>query len=493
MKALAVSVRFYALPLCTCLFVACTTVGPDYAGPPKSGATARFARQETLAADAPLDDWWRGLNDPQLDDLVQRALAASPSLAVAEAKLRHARAALGLERANAAPKGSASLLYAHARTPALSLGGSSSGSSNSSTASSDPSRMTTNLYSEAFDASWEIDLFGGQRRAIEGARASLEAAEANLADAQVSLTAEVAQAYVNVRDCQRRMALNAQSIERQQQELELTEERLRAGTATRLDVARLRNQLESTRADALPLTAQLDGYRDELAMLLDELPGDIDATLNAPGPVPLPPAHVQVGDPTDMLRRRPDIRAAERTLAARNAAIGQAVAARFPKVSLFGLIGVSGTTLSALGHLDDFSAIAAPQLSWNFLDFGRAKTRVEEARADQEEALADYRQAVGRALEDAEDAMSRYRNRLHVVATLARSQAAADEAEAITRERYAAGTASLIDLLDAERQQIAAQQSLSQAEARLTTDYVSLQKSLGLGWRTPPAPAAPHA
>ena len=472
------------------LLSGCAAVGPNYQGPPKTAERASFARGVAADQGAPLDAWWQGLGDAHLNDLVQRALAANPTVAIAEARLRHARAALGLERENALPKGSATALYARARLPPISLG-SLGGSSSSSSSGSDtgaaaqaPQASTLNLYSVGFDATWEVDLFGGQRRAIEAAKASYEAAQARLADAQVSLTAEVAQAYVKLRDTQNRIRLNAAAIERQQRSLALTEQRFEGGTATRLDVVRLQGQLESTRADAIPLNAQRDAGLDELAVLLDDAPGALDAELADAAPVPLPPARVEIGDPAAMLKRRPDIRAAERNLAAHTAQIGQAEAARFPQLQLLGLLGLGGTTLSALSHLDNYSAVFAPMLSWNFLDFGRAKSKVRESEADRDEALAQYREAVGAALRDAEDSLSRYRNRRLAVATIARAKASADEATALMRQRQAAGTASLIELLDAERQQIQAEQNLSQAEANLTTDFVSLQKALGLGWAT---------
>jgi outer membrane protein TolC len=270
--------------------------------------------------------------------------------------------------------------------------------------------------------------------------------------------------------------------------LALTGQRVERGTAGRLELVRLQGQLESTRANAIPLGAQRDAYLNELATLVGSAPGALDAELAEVTPVPLPPAQVAIGDPSEMLQRRPDVRAAERTLAARTAQIGQAEAARFPKLSLLGLIGLGGTSPSDLTHLDDFTAILAPQLSWNFLDFGRAKTKVTQAEADRDEAEAQYRDAVNTALRDAEDALSRYRNRRITVATIARAKASADQSAELMRQKNAAGTASLIDLLDTERQQISAEQNLSEARAGLTTDFVSLQKALGLGWsaRVPP-------
>jgi outer membrane protein TolC len=198
--------------------------------------------------------------------------------------------------------------------------------------------------------------------------------------------------------------------------------------------------------------------------------------------VPLPPQQVAVGDPVSLLRRRPDVRAAERTLAADTAKIGQAEAARYPSLKLFGVIGLGGTHPSDLTRLDDFAALGAPMLSWNFLDFGRAKARVTQAERVRDEAEMKYRQSVLEALRDAEDALSRFRYGRVSVATIARTKVSADRALVLARQRYQAGTGTLIEVLDTTRQQITAQQNLLQAEANLTRRFVGIQKALGLGW-----------
>lgn len=486
--------RFILTPIFLAgLLAGCKTVGTDYAGPPRTPEGAAFVRAPAAAPDTKvLAHWWTALGDPVLDSLEQRALRASPDLAIARARLRQARASLRSERAKRLPNGTATALAAHAHLPPLgdSLGGASQdGGSGQDGASGQqglalPSSL--NLYSIGFDATWEIDLFGGQRRATEAAGAAAEAAEARLADAQLSLAADVAQAYVKLRAVEAEQALSRAAIDRQQRALELTARRVEGGTASQLDLMRLQGQLESTRADAEPLSSQLAAQRDALAVLLGQAPGTLDAELgrSAAGAdaVPLPPASVAVGDPARMLRRRPDIRAAERTLAARQAQVGQSEAARFPRLSLLGLIGIGGTHLRDLTHLDDYSAVVAPQLSWNVLDFGRVRAGIEQAEGVRDEAEAQYRLTVLNALRDAEDALSRFGQRRTTVATIARAKATADRVALLTSARQQAGTASLIDVLDAERQQYAAEQNLAQAQAALTGDFIALHKALGLGW-----------
>ena len=475
----------FSRALLPALLLGACTVGPNYAGPPKtlsdpSGETG-FSRggQTTVSAAPGIAAWWTRLNDATLTDLETRALAANPNIAVAQARLRQARASLRLERANQAPSANASATYLHARVPGIDLGSATGGSDTG--AAADDGASSVDFYNLGFDASWEVDLFGGRRRSVEAARAQAQAAEANVADAQVSLTAEVAQAYVNLRDRQRRIALSQQSARMQQQMLTLTQQRLDQGAASALDVERLRGQVEATNGQIVPLQAELEGYLNALAVLTGQEPGALDALLTPAGPVPLPPAEVAVGDPAALLQRRPDIRAAERQLAQRNAQIGVADAARFPRLNILGLIGLGGTQLSDISP-DKLVGIAAPMLQWNFLDFGRNRARTNQAEGQREEAEARYRGTVLNALRDAEDSLSRFGHRRETVASLMRSKASADRAATLMQQRFRAGTATLIDTLDAERSRVAADQNLSSGIAGLTGDFIALQKALGLGW-----------
>ncbi len=473
------------LPLLSlALLLGACTVGPDYAGPPKAlsdaagGAGFKRGGESASPAAPALAAWWTQLGDATLTELERRALAANPNIAVAEARLRQARASLRLERANQAPSANASATYLHARVPGIDLGSATGGSTDGGASDG---ASAVDFYNLGFDASWEVDLFGGRRRSVQAARAQAQAAEANVADAQVSLTAEVAQAYVNLRDRQRRITLSQQSARMQQQMLTLTQQRFDRGAASALDVERLRGQVEATNGQIVPLQAELESYLNALAVLTGQEPGALDAMLTAPAPVPLPPAAVAVGDPAALLQRRPDIRAAERQLAQRTAQIGVADAARFPRLNILGLIGLGGTQLSDISP-DKLVGIAAPMLQWNFLDFGRNRARINQAEGQRDEAEAQYRGAVLGALRDAEDALSRFGHRRETVASLMRSKASADRAATLMQQRFQAGTATLIDTLDAERSRVAADQNLSAGIAGLTGDFVALQKALGLGW-----------
>jgi NodT family efflux transporter outer membrane factor (OMF) lipoprotein len=471
-------IYLYLLPLA--LALSACTLGPVYQGPPATLAVQpqSFARADAAAmpATAPAQAWWLALNDAQLNQLVNQVLSANPDIAIARARLRQSRAQQRLETANGMPKIGASALYAHARLP-----GSTGDTPETSTDST-----SLNLYNVGFDATWEIDLFGGQRRAREAAVATAEASAANLADVQVSLAAETADAYVNLRDRQARVALGEQSLKMQEQMRDLTVQRFKGGTASELDVVRLDNQLGRARTDLLPLQGQMESYLDQLATLAGMAPGSLALPLPAGAPaIPLPPAAVAIGDPGALLRRRPDVRAAERTLAADTAKIGQAEAARYPSLQLLGVVGVGGTRASDLTHLDDFSAIAAPMLSWNFLDFGRNQARVAQAGGMRDEAEAQYHKAVLGALREAEGALTGFRTARASVASLARTKASADRALVLTQQRYQAGTSTLIDLLDTTRQQVSAEQGLSQGKTQLAHSFIAIQKALGLGWSAP--------
>ncbi|RDV00516.1 efflux transporter outer membrane subunit [Trinickia dinghuensis] len=486
------STRFAAAS-CTALALgalsACT-VGPDYRGAPPVAADAMkassFVRAPAtgVAATAPAASaWWRELGDTQLDALVDAALAHNPDVHVAQARLREARAQLMGQRANEMPKVSADAAAVRTRSPdlsALSSGNSGSGSGNSGGGSG---RGPLQLYTAGLDASWEIDLFGGTRRSIEAASDEADARDADLADTQVSLAAEVAQAYIDLRDEQQRLVLARKSADLQQQMLSLTQQRRAHGTAADVDVERLAGQVQTTRAALVPLDEQIDESLDRLAVLTGRAPGALDAELAVAGPLPTLPALVSIGDPAALLRQRPDIRAAERRLASSNAQIGEHVADYFPKVSLLGDLGYTAANPGHLLRKNNFSWLGVPYLQWNILDFGRVAADVRSAKASRDEASAHYEHTVLAALQDANSALSRYGHQREHVVRLEQVDDSAERASTLMRQRYAAGVATAIDLLDTERTQFSAQQDVIAGRAQLLEDFVQLQKSLGLGWQ----------
>jgi len=474
--------RSLTLLASACALSACT-VGPDYAGAPQVAPDAahasNFVRTPAVgivSTRAP-SQWWLSLNDPQLNVLIDAALAHNPDVHAAQARLREARAQLQHQKANGMPNASFDAAALRMREPNLSSLSSSQGSSSSSGGG------PLQLYTAGFDATWEIDLFGGTRRAVEAATAEADAVDADLADTQVSLAAEVAQAYVDLRDEQQRLTLAQGSAEIEQQMLTLTQQRREHGTAADVDVERLTTQVENTRSTLTPLDEQVAESLDQLAVLTGQAPGALDQALSAQRPLPALPASVAIGDPASMLQQRPDIRAAERRLASSNAQIGEHKADFFPKVTLFGDIGYTAADPGHLVRKNNFSWIGAPYLQWNILDFGRTLSSVHSAEASRDEADAKYTHTVLAALQDANTSLSRYGHQREHLATLQQVQASADRSATLMRQRYTAGTSSLIDLLDTQRTQFSAQQNVVSGQAELLKDFVSLQKSLGLGWR----------
>jgi len=272
--------------------------------------------------------------------------------------------------------------------------------------------------------------------------------------------------------------------------LDLTQQRRARGVASQLEVERLMTQLDNTRAQMSPVQASIAEAFDQLALLTGRAPGTLDAELATPRPLPSLPETVAVGDPAAMLKARPDIRAAERRLASSTAQIGVRKADWFPKLSLLGSLGFSAMDPGHLARKDNGTWLTLPRLQWNILDFGRVAAGVDSAEGGRDEAEANYRGTVLKALRDADVALSRYGHQREHVVVLRRVEASADRASTLQQQRYRAGTASMLEWLDVERTRVVAQQNRISGDADLLKNYVSLQKALGLGWQTAANPAS---
>lgn len=465
-------------------------VGPNYQGAPRVAPLAQTSNSFARAAVAPtngtppLAEWWRALNDDALDRLEATALANSPDVAQARARILAARATVRENVARLLPQGAASATYIHARLPDttdFTVGQSASGGGSAQSGAETIDR-NLNLYSLGADATWEVDLFGGTRRQVTGARASLQASEADLQDTQVTLTRNVASTYVNLRSSQQRLLLAQESTQLRSRILEITRERRRLGTASDADVEQAVSSLKQTQGNVLPISAQVEVYLDELAALVGQEPGTLDAQLGPAAPLPLPPTTTAIGNPADLLRRRPDIRAAERRLASRNETIGADIAQYFPTLSLVGFLGVGSSSTGNLLSSRNLTAVGAPSLSWNILNFPAIRAQVREARANYAEQEASYRETVLNALRDANEALSRFGHQRDNVATLVDRQASAERSTAIARMRRSGGTVSDITLLNAQADRVSSQDNLMQGQAEFTSDWITLQSALGLGW-----------
>ncbi len=392
---------------------------------------------------------------------------------IVSARLLQSRAVLGQRTADLAPSISARTFALNNQLPVRDFAGSGAVVAGAAV----PKSLNIDLYNASFDATWEIDIFGGKQRAIEQAAAQGEAAEAAVADAQVQVAAEVAQAYVTLRGAQRRLTLTQRAATLQREAVGLSQQRLAGGAASSLDVERLRTQFETTASQAPAFQAQVDQSLNQIAVLVSREPGAVDAVLRQPRAVPMPPRVVAIGDPSAMIRRRPDIRRAERQLAAANAQIGQSVARLFPRVNLIGNAGWVSPNIGSIGSLAASTYNLGPTLSWSVLDFGRTLAQIRQSEAGADEALAQYEQTVLQAMQDAETSLSRYGNQRTTVARLARASASAGKASMLTDQRNTAGTISTIDVLDVERQRLQAEQSLAQAQPITPTPTSRFRKA----------------
>ena len=473
------------------LALAACTVGPDYAGPPTvavaAGENAQFARTgPELQDDQPqLANWWESLADPVLNRLEEQALASNPDLDVARARVAEARGALAGIDADSYPSLSAMATAAHIRVPGLDLGESedNSGGAEGDNSSSSGGTTSTNFFNLGLNASWQIDLFGGQRRQAEAARADIGASDASLADAQVALTASVADTYVDLRSAGERLALAEQAVRHREQIAGLTQQLFDRGAAPQAQVDQAQSALVAARRQASALRADTAKFLNALAVLTGQAPGAVDELATSDLPPPLPPASVAVGDPAALIARRPDIRAAERRLAAASARIGVARAAELPSISFMGLLGIGGTRLDDLTRLGDFTAIAAPVLQWNFLDFGRNAARRSQAEARMAAAEGQYRQSVLVALREVEDGFVSFRYGREDLAQAAEIEALAARQEDRTRQLFEQGVQSRIDLLAASLDLLDARQGVASSRAALTKGFIEMETALGLGWR----------
>ncbi|PTY29661.1 hypothetical protein XAP3CFBP6996_018425 [Xanthomonas citri pv. fuscans CFBP 6996] len=492
------SMRLIRIPLAaalsTLLLGGCM-LGPNYTKPPavadaamQAPALHRASGADVVAA-APLNHWWEELHDPLLTQLVTQALADSPNLRAAQARLRANRALAQQRRAERLPKLNASAVYAYAEPPQTivdTLGGLQQGQPGQPPTAGNQALdlERTEIYSAGFDASWELDFFGRRRRAAEGALAQAQASEAELADAQVQLAAEVGQVYLNYRGLQARLAIADANLGKIRQSLQLVQQRRGQGAASDLQVEQIATQVQQQQAQRLPLEMQSQEALDQLALMVGREPGALDAQLSTPQPLPMLPTQVRVDDAGALIRRRPDVRKAERELAASSAQIGEALNGYFPQVSLLGgLSWVAGSPSDF--NSDARTTLAVPMLRWSIFDFGKTRAQVEQARAGNAGRTAAYEGTVLAALQDANSALARFGSARKQLVVARQAEASATRSAGLMQQRRDAGATSSIDLLDVQRQQLSAQDAAAQAQVQLLVNYVALQKSLGLGWSEP--------
>lgn len=454
--------------------IAGCAVGPDYREPTQS-VPDRFnsAPQPGIGEGEVIAQFWTLLHDPVLDRLVSDALAANKDLAQAAGNLQASRAAARLTGFDAFPTMTAGGSYSHARLSSNQLPGATR------------EQRTIDTYDAGFDAAWELDLFGRVRRSNQAARADVGSAEATLRDAIVSVTAEVARNYCVLRGLQDQLAVAERNQGNQRQTLDLTQVRLDAGRGTQLDVSRAGAQLATTEATIPPLRIAIATTIHRLSVLTGRQPQVLAPELSALRPMPALPALNAIGGPEALLRRRPDVRIAERNLAAATARIGVSVADLFPRITLIGSAGYDSSSWNKLGSVSSQTYSVGPSITWAAFDLGRVRARIHIARAETDIAFAAYEAAVLNALEDTENSLVSYGESQRREATLERAATESTTAARLARQRFEGGLSDFLSVLQAERDALAAEDSLAQGRTQTATSLIAVYKALGGGWMSP--------
>jgi NodT family efflux transporter outer membrane factor (OMF) lipoprotein len=464
------SKSYFLVVLGSLLLTGCAAVGPDYVPPStpesanwhtqlKGGLTAEDMDPQTLAS------WWTILNDPELSSLIERAVAGNLDLKKARARIREARARHGIANAN---------LF-----PTLDATGSATWSRSSKDTGTG---KTSDLYAASIDAGWELDIFGGVRRSVEAAEGDLEATQENLRDVLVSLLAEVALNYLDVRTYQAALAAAEANLQTQSETYQLTQWRYEAGLGDELAVQQARYNLENTRSLIPAVRTSLEEAMNRIAVLLGERPGGVHDELEKQEPIPVTPLKVAVGVPADVLRRRPDIRRAERELAAQTARIGAATADLYPKFTLSGSIGLEALSLRNLSLSGTWTLWGGPGISWAIFDAGAIRQNIEVQSALQEQYLIAYEATVLSALEEVENALVAYAEQQQRRQSLSVATRAAQKAVELAQHKYEAGLTDFNNILEAQRSLLSFQEQLAKSEGTVTSNLVRLYKAVGGGW-----------
>lgn len=463
-----------ALPLvlCMALLPGCT-VGPDYVPPEVvlPDAWHQPLTEGLTAGQADFQTWWLQLNDPVLNRLLEEAVGGNLDLKTAAARIRQARAQLGIATGRYWPEVDGVGFYSRQRP-----------SENGTLAPFLTDADEYSLYSAGIDAFWELDVFGRIDRAVESSEAFLEASIENYRDVLVILYADAALNYIEVRSLQARIQYALENIQIQQETLELTQDRYEAGLAPELDVHQARLNLADTESLVPDLRAQQVQALNRLDTLLGRPPGELEAELVKAGPIPPAPEDLVVGLPAELLRQRPDIRRAERLLAAQTAEIGVATADLYPTFSLFGTFALEARQFDDLGNWGSRTWSLGPEFVWNLFRGGRIRSniRLEEGRT--EEAFWQYQQTILLALEEVEDALVAYKEERIRMEALARSEEAAQKSVELVNDLYREGLTNFQNVLDTQRSLTRQQDQLAQSRGLVTQNLVRIYRALGGGW-----------
>jgi NodT family efflux transporter outer membrane factor (OMF) lipoprotein len=468
--------------LAALLLAGCTTVGPDYRHP-DSATPAEYAREHDAQApsEANLASWWRQFGDPRLDSLVARAIALNLDVQSGAARIREARARETLAGARNLPTLDAQASATRQRISENAIPTPPGAGPPGSGGAFGLPGSEFNTFRLGLDASWEIDLFGGTRRGIEAAGARTGVAVWTRRDLQATAAAEVANAYFTLRTLQERIANAESDLARQQREEQLRRVRFKGGLTSGIEVEQQRSDTSTAAAELPTLRGQTEAQIHAIGLLTGTTPEALIAELSPPKAVPPAPA-IPAGLPSDLLRRRPDIRAAERDVAAATADIGVATADLYPKISLTAAPALVSTALASLLDWGSRSYSLGASLLWPLFDGGKARANIAVANTRQEQALIAYRKTVLTALKDVEDALSRTQADRNRLADLARSHDAAKRAEALSRTRYRGGLVTYSEVLANQGKRLSVEKQMIETRGALARDSVALFKALGGGW-----------
>jgi len=454
-----------SVSLCVVLLMGCTMVGPDFQKPEMALPAAyseSTAGRQTPAIAQEIDRWWTSFHDQLLSSLVERAAVSNLDIKLADARIRQARAVRAAANAGASPTLDMKARYSRNE--------------------SQPEGFSSQ-YQGGFDAGWEVDFFGRVRRNVEAAEADLEAASEARRNALVILSAEVVRNYIELRALQQRIVIARQNLEAQKRSAELTRQRFSAGLVSRLDVVNAEAQLASL-ASQLPLfEASARQTMHAIAILIGLEPGALVEELSQPeGITAVTTLAVPTGIPSDLLRRRPDIRRAEALIHAATARIGVATADLFPKITLSGFLNLQGDTVNSLFDWTNRLLSFGPQASWPLFDSNRVGASIEQQKALEEQAFITYQQTVLTALQEVEDALAASKHEEERRKSLQQAVQANRKAVELAITLYIAGQTDYLNVLQAQRSLYSSEDSLSQSELAMATNLVSLYKALGGGW-----------
>jgi NodT family efflux transporter outer membrane factor (OMF) lipoprotein len=450
------------------LLIAGCAVGPNYHAPqttvPAGWAGVTNTATNTLSIattnTAQLEQWWQSFQDPILTSLVQEALRTNLDVQLAEATLRQARASRGIIAGGLWPGLTATAGYSRVGAGTTSQ----------------------NSFQSGLDALWEMDIFGGTRRNIESANASILAAKENIRDVQVTLISEVALNYIQLRSSQEQIAIAEENLKAQEHTASLTRQRVSAGFASALDTANAQAQVATT-ASAIPvLETSLRQNIYALSVLLARPPADLVVELSKPGPVPLTPPEVPIGLPSTLLRRRPDVRAAEAQLHAATAQIGVATSDFYPKFSLTGSLNYQSDLVRTLFAGANRAWAVGPQVTWPIFQGGSIAANVRLQKALRDQTYITYQKTVLTALQDVENALIAFANEWDHRKALSEADTQNRRALDLSMRLYTQGTADFLSVLVAERSLYASQSALAQSKQAISIDLVALYKALGGGW-----------